>query len=148
MPNWCLNQLKVTGEKPEVLRFVQQAEGPSSVLVFDNFVPMPKTKENTEGEGWYDWCLAQWGTKWDASDIDRITEHGSFAIYEFNTAWSPPIPWLEAVFPDVRFVHMSRDWRGVVNSTSPWVCGSRRRVAGRMGLGYPSLACRIQARAR
>lgn len=41
---------------------------------------------------WYDWCCANWGTKWGAYDtyIDKNTN-----IMEFNTAWSCPLPILD-----------------------------------------------------
>lgn len=51
MPNWCENHLEITGPKDQVGRFLSQAQGQRSRLLFDNFVPMPKTKENTEGDG-------------------------------------------------------------------------------------------------
>lgn len=65
---------------------------------------------------WWDMRYSQWGTKWDASfggpfmalgvagaDVDAcIDAQGSVltpevAIYKFDTAWSPPIPWLTKV---------------------------------------------------
>ena len=55
--------------------------------------------------GWYDWCIANWGTKWDASDPD-VCDNGDGLIYHFDTAWSPPIQWLEYVskkFPTLEF---------------------------------------------
>ena len=52
---------------------------------------------------WYDWSIANWGTKWNAYDHQRLTDS---AIY-FETAWSAPTPVLEAMaakFPEV-------DWK-------------------------------------
>ena len=66
----------------------------------------PKTRcEGFEVEGWYDWRVNNWGTKWDVCDVqmsgplylhddedaDPATMNASF---QFNcwTAWSPPIP--------------------------------------------------------
>jgi hypothetical protein len=65
---------------------------------------------------WWDMRLSQWGTKWDASfgepfialgsqeaDVDVCIEAKggtitpTVAIYKFDTAWSPPIPWLTTV---------------------------------------------------
>lgn len=38
-------------------------------------------------DGWYDWCVANWGTKWNSYDC-IINEDG----ISFNTAWSPATP--------------------------------------------------------
>jgi len=58
-----------------------------------------------EVEGWYDWRVTNWGTKWDVVDVDitqPLTIHDDEdqepssmnASFSFNcwTAWSPPIP--------------------------------------------------------
>ena len=107
MPNWCENELHVTGDTAEVARFVRQAEESDKVLSFDKFVPIPRTKDNIEGDGWYHWCLEHWGTKWDAYDSRRtIANLGGGVIYDFDTAWDPPITWLESVstqFPKLHF---------------------------------------------
>jgi hypothetical protein len=47
-------------------------------------------KENFDKYGsqdWYDWCVANWGTKWGCYD-GGITEQSLW----FASAWSPPIP--------------------------------------------------------
>lgn len=44
-------------------------------------------------DGWYDWNVRNWGTKWDACDPELLEESyrdGKGEIsYSFNTAWSP-----------------------------------------------------------
>jgi len=47
------------------------------------------------------------------------------------------IPFLEAVFPDARFVHMARDWRGVVNSTVNRKTQREKRAGGWFGIYIP-----------
>jgi len=47
-------------------------------------------KENFDKYGaqdWYDWCVANWGTKWGCYD-GQINEQSLW----FASAWSPPIP--------------------------------------------------------
>ena len=49
-------------------------------------------------KNWYDWCIAEWGTKWD---IGRASEHDPLVEIDdgdwptmtlsFESAWSPPI---------------------------------------------------------
>lgn len=53
------------------------------------------------GKDWYDWSVENWGTKWNAYDIDAEDDYISFL-----TAWSAPIPiYLKLVemFPEVDF---------------------------------------------
>ena len=44
---------------------------------------------------WYDWCIANWGTKWDAK-VEQFDDEDPKAVYVyFETAWSPPTAFLE-----------------------------------------------------
>ena len=52
-------------------------------------------------DNWYDWCVRNWGTKWNivyTSDFEEIpiddmfSEEQSELSYSFDTAWSPPEP--------------------------------------------------------
>jgi len=52
-------------------------------------------KNNIEVHGyrdWYDWCVNEWGTKWDVGDEGTAVLHedGSLTA-SFSSAWSPPI---------------------------------------------------------
>jgi hypothetical protein len=56
-----------------------------------------KQKENLAIYGykdWYDFCIAEWGTKWDAKtgdeDLPFTIEDNKVTIY-FDTAWAPPM---------------------------------------------------------
>lgn len=56
-------------------------------------------------DNWYDWCMAVWGVKWDASNVTicRYTR-GVTIIYE--TAWGPPegvLHALAAKYPTLKF---------------------------------------------
>jgi len=43
-----------------------------------------------KSDGWYDWNIREWGTKWDASDVDQSGDPATGEIsYSFSTAWSP-----------------------------------------------------------
>lgn len=55
---------------------------------------------------WYNWRTKNWGTKWDACDsvINEI-EEASYSV-SFQTAWAPPVLWLEKIapeFPELKF---------------------------------------------
>ena len=61
--------------------------------------------ENLEKYGyttWYDWCVANWDTKWNANDCYSLDEHS----IEFQTAWSTPeriIKTLSEKYPSLEF---------------------------------------------
>lgn len=66
--------------------------------------------EDGYNHGGYDWCVANWGTKWNLSEpnIREDDNKGDRRIVKFNfgTAWSPPIPVIEQmaeIFPDLKF---------------------------------------------
>ena len=42
---------------------------------------------------WYDWAVANWGTKWNACrvEIHDASQH-RYAEVSFDTAWSAPVP--------------------------------------------------------
>jgi hypothetical protein len=55
-----------------------------------------KTAENIEKYGygnWYDYCVAEWGTKWDVGCDGSTDVHpdGKMLHTYFDSAWSPPI---------------------------------------------------------
>ena len=61
---------------------------------------------------WYEWCIANWGTKWGAYDyVEREREEGRFS-FKFETAWSFPEPIfrkLEEMYPELVFDVASYD---------------------------------------
>jgi len=62
-------------------------------------------------DNWYDWCTANWGTKWDISDVDVIEDDTSVK-YFFDTAWSPPEGVYSALvekFPEVEISWFYRE---------------------------------------
>lgn len=127
MPNWCYCELSVVGPIEERIRFKEFAKGNRPVLDFDVFIPYPepyRTMDETSREmrdagvpwkeipkdgfnsGGYEWCIANWGTKWNASHAGDIIEKPRSLLYKFSTAWSPPIPVVHAmteIFPNLRF---------------------------------------------
>ena len=83
----------------------------------DHSLPIKEALE-FKGNHWYDWNVRNWGTKWDvavgADDkypdtyIEGPTKNGDNLVvyYNFNTAWSPPVPAIEklsAQYPTLLF---------------------------------------------
>jgi len=58
---------------------------------------------------WYEWCVRNWGTKWNAYGYDEggVDYHDGDSL-RFQTAWSAPHPVLEKLtemFPDIELEH-------------------------------------------
>jgi hypothetical protein len=72
-----------------------------------------RAEKETGHKDWYDWSIANWGTKWDAYCVSiEKSEKGYPAMIVFDTAWCPPTPIIiEFVerYPDVVFTHWWRD---------------------------------------
>jgi len=113
MPNWCNNQMDISGTK-EMMDEVESALKEGELL--GKLLPVPpelnitagslghntpeqleleeKEKANREKYGyanWYDYCVNEWGTKWDISLVsyERLSE--TEITLSFDTAWAPPI---------------------------------------------------------
>lgn len=112
MPNWCENSLTVTGPKKELQRFKKKVKGRGpyapgkakvECLSFHQTVPQPEFEKGDEG--WYNWRVTRWGTKWEASN-PHLDETEDRLCYTFETAWGPPDAWLRAtaeLFPELEF---------------------------------------------
>ena len=113
MPNWCSNTLTITHPDPDMIQRAVKAFAEGKFL--NEFVPVPDslhivagsmgdpveqdkleedTARNLEAHGygnWYDFCVNEWGTKWDVGDEDSINEitENSLTVY-FDSAWAPP----------------------------------------------------------
>jgi len=96
MPNHCYNYLEAPdGDLSLIADYFSTAKRsysdlPEVFLDFEKILPMPKELKGTtspsDGPNWYDWCVENWGTKWNSYD-GNVTENG----IGFNTAWSPPV---------------------------------------------------------
>ena len=56
--------------------------------IMERLIELQKINEEKYGiKDWYDWCVGNWGTKWNAYDG---TSNESSVV--FCTAWAPPLP--------------------------------------------------------
>jgi hypothetical protein len=132
MPNWCNNTVELYHTDPAMIERVRKSFKEGALL--QEFIPCPQelldTVAGSFGTGpeqdalvlkeasnltkyghknWYDWCVANWGTKWDvgangdiAKDIPSGWVRAKSSDWEptieafglmitFESAWSPPI---------------------------------------------------------
>ena len=83
MPNFVRNKLFIHGPTEKVKQCTLDIASDGEHISFEKIHPRPKDI----GDGWYDWCVENWGTKWDVSETFE-DENGYIC---FDTAWSTPI---------------------------------------------------------
>ena len=147
MPNWCINNLVITGDKKELKKFVKEAKSKEKDISFSKLYPIPKELEETSSpakivaekdyekevkevkkrgfftglpmtkktqkevikkygfDNWYDWCRANWGTKWDLSNVEVEYEDDEYLEASFDTAWCPPLEAFDKISKDYPNLH-------------------------------------------
>ena len=119
MPNWCQNNVTFQHADPEMIRRVVAGYTGSGLL--SEFLPIPDPLVNTMAgsygaddprqaeleqkeqanlaefghKNWYDWAVANWGTKWDITAEHNgdpaVSDDGLSVQFSFDSAWSPPM---------------------------------------------------------
>ncbi len=76
---------------------------------------------------WYEWCIAHWGTKWNAYGFDENTAGELSSELYFQTAWNAPYALLTRLsekYPDVAFEY---EWADEDIGSN---CGRRKLLNG------------------
>ena len=114
MPNWCNNYLELEHEDPAMIERAKKAFNEGKLL--EEFIPVPaslhivagrvgdpdeqKKLEQAEQDNlnnhnyknWYDFCVNEWGTKWDVGGADGyINDIEGGVMLTFESAWAPPL---------------------------------------------------------
>ena len=124
MPNWCDNQITITGPNSvidKIEKIVKEEKENNGLLQFmfpmpkalaDTTAPLPNdaTKEEKNKaranrirygyDNWYDWRCENWSTKWDISEFYGVDRQGDTISFAFSSAWSPPIGAYEQFLTD------------------------------------------------
>ena len=111
MPNWCNNGITLRHADPTMIdRVIKGKEG-----LLTEFMPTPQELVDTVAgwmgadkeaahqaqqaaniakygyKDWYDWNIANWGTKWDVSLENVERQDANTVTAAFDSAWAPPI---------------------------------------------------------
>lgn len=138
MPNWCQNTLLVKGETEEVARLLEHVYAEDTALSLNKIITIPEELKNSSSpernedvaaermkkygaSDWYNFAVINWGTKWDVTATivhdDGLVPLGynkyntpveRYVHFEFDSAWSPPVPAIEMLakqFPKVNIYH-------------------------------------------
>lgn len=147
MPNWCNNNLVLEHEDPAMITRAKEALDRGEFL--QEFIPVPQelkdtisgscgdpveqakleaqTKSNIEKYGygnWYDYCVNEWGTKWDCGEEGNtdISPDGKTLHTGFDTAWAPPIAAYEKLL-DLGFQVKAMYYEGGMCFAGTWEDG-------------------------
>jgi len=121
MPNWCNNFIELAHEDPQMILRACDAMKRDEFL--NEFIPVPEDLKIAAGrvgadddenqkalvaqqesnlakhgyKDWYDWCVNEWGTKWDTGTqgYEVLPESDGRMCIGFDTAWGPPIAAME-----------------------------------------------------
>jgi hypothetical protein len=78
-----------------IFEFASASEPRPDSLDFECAVPYPSEWDQSQRDKeWYHFNVSNWGTKWNASDVSADV-FGCSVTYDFSTAWSPPLEWLQ-----------------------------------------------------
>ena len=88
MPNHITNRIKLIGEPQEVSRVLELVKNDKygiGTIDFEKIIPMPESifrgslgkaeMEKYGNNNWYDWSIANWGTKWGAYGYDESVDY-------------------------------------------------------------------------
>ena len=105
MPNHCQNNVTISCDSQTAELIRNLLKGEETEFDFNKLIPMPeellecsndpkvnlRRKQQYGHDGWYDWRLANWGTKWNSYEctLDEMIDDGILE-YRFDTAWGPP----------------------------------------------------------
>jgi hypothetical protein len=105
MPNWCDNQITITGDKSVIDKIEKiVAEDKSDIGLLQFMYPMPKELDDTTADGskdkemlakhghsdWYSWRTDNWCTKWEVNEFYGVDRNGLSISFGFSSAWAPP----------------------------------------------------------
>ena len=115
MPNWCNNSVELYHKDPAMIERARTAFNDGRLLV--EFIPVPEDLQIVAGRvgddtdpnqielkeaeirnlatygytTWYDFCVNEWGTKWDVGGDNPAQDIPGGLMLGFDSAWSPPV---------------------------------------------------------
>lgn len=135
MPNWCYTTMKVSGDDTELKQFLDGIAKTDigTYEILHTYFPRPEAISNTRalwhtdnaeeaeahlvtvaenianyGHGdWYEWSIANWGTKWGDCESRLLFYTVGEAVFQLESAWTPITIGMQIVsrqFPNLYFI--------------------------------------------
>lgn len=119
MPNHVYSALKFIyhDDNGEMIEKVSQLlKGENSLIDFNKIIPQPTgiqdEREGVLSDAEYNWCIENWGTKWNAYGVNLKEKDSWKMVFHLQTAWSIPEPILNKLFelfPEVEINYVCAD---------------------------------------
>lgn len=126
MPNHVTNIIVVSGDDEQrkaMFEAIKNDEFGLGSVDFNKIIPTPENiyqgnlgtaeREKYGSANWYDWNIANWGTKWNSYGYNECIEKNfDGSALRFDTAWSNPQPIIEALatkYSNLGFEHKWAD---------------------------------------
>jgi len=99
MPNHTDNRVILSHDDSQQIDMIYNIMNTEDTPLCQTLIPMDEKlleisgiSDNYEVQGWYEWRLENWGTKWDVYETQCTRINANTLQLYFYTAWSPPIP--------------------------------------------------------
>lgn len=127
MPNWTSNFIRVRHDNPAMIDKIMATDG-TNKGVLDSIIPCPpelndedlttwshgpeqEARDKKQAEmvrkygykSWYDWNVANWGTKWDLCEPTLTRVDDNTVEISAETAWSPPTTAFETMVNELGY---------------------------------------------
>ena len=92
----------IPNEKGELPKIEQHKNPKTGEVIFETY----NFPDGTNDDRWYSWCVDNWDTKWEASEVEFECDDSEILTVTFDTAWSPPegvMRKLREKFPELSF---------------------------------------------
>jgi hypothetical protein len=99
MPNWCDNTVRFYNPSKGLIDMVEAELKKEEPKLFAHLRPRPIEEETN----WYEWNIANWGSKWDADVFHYERNDDRTITVHFASAWAPPIALIESL--------VEQDWQ-------------------------------------
>ena len=134
MPNWCDNQVTITGPSSvidKIEKIVKEESNDAEKGLLQFFHPMPKELLDTEAgptaktkaekderkarklefgaENWYDWRVNNWGTKWEVNEFYGIDKQPDALIGDSTISFAFSSAWSPPIGAYEKFLENNPD---------------------------------------
>ena len=100
MPNNTDNRVILQHDDTQMIDMIYNIMNTEDTPLCQTLIPMDESL--LDGEGWYDWRIENWGTKWDVRGDIEESDENSITLF-FESAWSPPLVFYKTLFEDYGF---------------------------------------------
>lgn len=103
MPNYVAVVLEATGDHDALVSMLERIKNDEKgigSIDFEKIIPIPehifrgnigaKERKKYGNNNWYDWCINNWGTKWNAMQTGSFRLGLNDVLVMFETAWDYP----------------------------------------------------------